>query len=568
VKSSKTYPAFIFRQRPGSPIQVAFVAPSSEIDSWARVPTKRTGNIRNFQRAELPAHIKEVATFFKDERNASPTSVVVGFDPIRAKEAIKVEAEDGPLASAKIEPGAPVSGKIVIEWPVDPDAQTSAERIERIVAWRPQLEAYIFDELRDITGLDTAKIKTLAVRLATGIRSGELRGFDVEDDATESEHSSEETENDSIDNEVEGVGIDDLPDDIRAALNGQSPGERQVILGRLWFLGQLQEDLLKPLSEDRLTVLYREVYDELKPGILIDGQHRVMGTKTIGNVPFLVTALPGADWPELAFQFIVTNRTAKRVPESLLISIVGNSLSKQQRDDIDNRLRDANIRVGLIEAVMMVHEDEQSPFYGMLAFGLKNEAGFLDAAAMRGKVIKLWYERQPPVRELFDHFCQGRLLAERTDYWKSEQLWFEFFITFWSVVKDRYQGSDVFSSELRDKRLKTPASRLMTATVLMIFQDTLLKSLLKYLQEKATTDKVPIAEALPNADAFGKLVTNRLERLTPEFFQGWQLTGFDGSRGVREDLAEAILLVVSGALTVPKLKEGKNLHRLFKESGR
>ena len=41
----------------------------------------------------------------------------------------------------------------------------------------------------------------------------------------------------------------------------------------------------------------------------------------------------------------------------------------------------------LIEAVMRVHEDEQSPFYGMIAFGLKDEKGFLDAAAMRGKVI-------------------------------------------------------------------------------------------------------------------------------------------------------------------------------------
>jgi hypothetical protein len=288
-----------------------------------------------------------------------------------------------------------------------------------------------------------------------------------------------------------------------------------------------------------------------------------MGTKRIANVPFLVTALPRADWPELAFQFIVTNRTARRVPESLLISIVGNSLSKEQRDDIDSRLRDANIRVGLIEAVMMVHEDEQSPFYGLLAFGLKNEAGFLDAAAMRGKVIKPWYERQPPVRDLLDHFCQGRLRAERTEYWKSEQLWFEFFVNFWSAVKDRYNGSDVFSVELRERNLKTPVSKLMTATVLMIFQKAVLSSLHEYLRNKATTEKIPISEAIPNADALTSLVRNRLERLTPEFFQGWQLQGFDGSRAPREDLADAIKLVVTGEHTVSQLKVGKFRHRLF-----
>ena len=132
-----------------------------------------------------------------------------------------------------------------------------------------------------------------------------------------------------------------------------------------------------------LQDLAEEIHDELKPGLLIDGQHRVRGSRPLGEIPFLVCALPTAQWPELAFQFIVTNRTAKKVKESLLISIVGNSLSKTQRADIEVRLRDAGIRVGLIEAVMRVHEDESSPFFGSLQFGLKGERGFIDAAAFR-----------------------------------------------------------------------------------------------------------------------------------------------------------------------------------------
>jgi hypothetical protein len=495
--------------------------------------------------------------------------VVVGFDPIRAKTAVRVATDDGDFDEGALEPGAPLTGRITIDWPADPDAQTNADRITCIMEWRPKLEAFIFEELSDISGLETTKIARLAARIASGIRGGELRGFEVDDDvAVTEEEDPGEMENDSSNDDLEGGGSDELPADIRAELEGQSPGERQVVLGRLWFLGQLQAELLGSWSEERLRRLYREVYDELKPGILIDGQHRIMGTKRIANVPFLVTALPRADWPELAFQFIVTNRTARRVPESLLISIVGNSLSKEQRDDIDTRLRDANIRVGLIEAVMMVHEDEQSPFYGLLAFGLKNEPGFLDAAAMRGKVIKLWYERLPPVRALFDHFCQGRLLSEKTDYWKSEQLWFDFFTIFWSAVRDRYLGSDVFSDELRDKRLKTPVSRLMTATVLMIFQKTILSSFYEFLLKKAATDRIPISESIPTPETLATKVGNLLERLTPEFFQGWQLSGFDGSRGAREDLAEAIELVVSGERTVSQLKEGRYQHRLFKESGR
>lgn len=560
MNKSQRYPAILFRQRDGAPLQVAFVAPSSDIDSWARVPTKRTGNIRNFQRAAMAKHVKEVETFFTDKHNASPTSVVVGFDPVRSDKAVKVEPAD----NSEIAPGAPVSGSLSIEWLVDPDPQGRPEIIAQIVEWRPRLEAFVLEELRDITSMSQDALVALAKRIADGFRAGELREIDVDESGSDAE--SEEADSD----DAETADLDDspLPADIREALAGLSPGERSVILGRLWFLGQLDRDLLLAWGEDRLQQLYREVYDEMKPGILIDGQHRVMGTRRLPNVAFLVTALPAADWSELAFQFIVTNGTAKRVPESLLISIVGNSLSKRQRADIETRLRDANIRVGLIEAVMMIHENEDSPFHGLLAFGLKKESGFLDAAAMQRKVVKLWYERQSPVRELFDHLCKGRLMSERTDYWKSEALWYEFFRAFWSTVETRYEGSDVFSSELKDKTKKTPASRLMTATALMIFQETLLESLLKYFKDRETTEGSPIATAIPNADAFTTLVSNKLEKLTPEFFQGWELTGFDGSKGARDDLAEAIQLVVSGGATVSKLKDDSKgkAHRLFKKT--
>ena len=63
---TKEYPAFIFKQRSQSPIQVSFVATSADLDSWARVPTKRTGDIRNFQRAEIPNHIKEVKRWLNE----------------------------------------------------------------------------------------------------------------------------------------------------------------------------------------------------------------------------------------------------------------------------------------------------------------------------------------------------------------------------------------------------------------------------------------------------------------------------------------------------------------------
>ena len=62
------------------------------------------------------------------------------------------------------------------------------------------------------------------------------------------------------------------------------------------------------------------------------------------------------------------------------------------------------------------------------------------------------------------------------------------FINFWSAVKQRYDGTTVFSSELVDKNKKAPASKLMTATVLKIFQETVLEFLLQHLKQKSATE--------------------------------------------------------------------------------
>jgi len=555
-------------------LQASFVATSSDIDSWARVPTKRTGNIRNFQRAELPQHVNEVMRFFKDnDTNASPTAVVVGFDPIRSLGRIElVDAGGKAITKETVHPGKPVIGKLTITVSEEPDAKTTPELVQSIVEHFDLVQRFIFQELADITGLTGEGLKLLMSEFQDRAKQGkpDLSSMDASDEDDDVEPEDEDDDSGAAAGGGENDGRSstrDLSDRARTALGGLTPSEQQVVIGRLEFLARMQQPILGDLPEDVLLQIAREVRDEVKPALLIDGQHRVMGTRGLPNIPFLVCAMPDAAWPELAFQFIVTNHTAKRVQESLLINIVGNSLSKIQRAAIEDRLRDSGIKVGLIEAVMKVHEDETSPFFGLLAFGLKDESGFLDAAALRNKVIQLWYERKTPVLELFDHFCQGRLKRDRTDYWKSEDLWFDFFIAFWSAVRERYQGSDVFSKELAEKGkktpLRTPVSKLMTATVLKIFQETILANIAKYVREKEQKEGVAIADSIRNSTVFMELVKNSLKPLTPEFFQGWTITGFDGSRGARDDLAEAITLVVEDGKSVAVLK--KQPHRLYKE---
>lgn len=549
----RIYRSLFYRQRADAPLQVAFVAPSSEIAAWSRVPTKKTANIRNFQRAEIPQHVKEVSKFFSDSHNSSPTAVVVGFDPSRSLGRVSLLGEDAtsPFDEAAMEPGSPAEGFFRVEWSDAGEPETRDEMIASIVSFRGNLERILYGELEEVTHLAPEILQRLSAGIEAALSSGRDRDLEALDE------DSEEDEDFSL-------SPDDLSENLRGLLAGLSPSECQVAIGRLALIARTRDSLLRRpnLQLEDLSRLVREVSDECKPGLLIDGQHRVHGTKRIGRIPFLVTAIPHAAWPELAFQFIVTNRTARKVPESLLISIVGNSLSREQRGNIEERLREAGIRVGLIEAVMRVHEDETSPFYRMLAFGVKPEAGFIDAAAMRGKVIHLWFERKKPIDILFDHFCQGKKKGDRTEYWKDEELWFVFFVEFWNAVKSRYVGSSVFSDEL-DADGK-PISKLMTATVLKIFQDTTLDYLERYLRDKQSTEGIPLSTSLPTAERFGDLVRNALTPLTPDFFTEWSLTGFDGSKGAREDLSDAILKVLKREKTVAQLKSPNRTHRLFK----
>lgn len=57
------YNGFAYRQVKNGPIIFSFVVTSSEIDGWAKVPTKLTTQPRNFQRAENQNHVKDIRFF-------------------------------------------------------------------------------------------------------------------------------------------------------------------------------------------------------------------------------------------------------------------------------------------------------------------------------------------------------------------------------------------------------------------------------------------------------------------------------------------------------------------------
>lgn len=124
-----------------------------------------------------------------------------------------------------------------------------------------------------------------------------------------------------------------------------------------------------------------------KPGLIIDGQHRVRGATAHSKLLNLnVVAFIGGDEAERAFQFVVINNTATRVSRDHIKALNLNFDEKR----LNNRLlASAGLSLGLDspsrEDLYVI--DTTEPFKGLLKWP-RNEAGFIPPNAVEGALAE------------------------------------------------------------------------------------------------------------------------------------------------------------------------------------
>lgn len=518
------------------------VATSADVFDWATVPVKKVGNLRNFQRPEIKKHVEDIQKYFSQySNNCSPSSIVVGF-----RTAPKCLGQDGKdLQKEKVLPGEPpTQGFIEIEYSDAPQATSTAEL-------RSALGVLVADEIqstRALIGHSGAEI----------FDPGEAISEDASTDTTDDQADDDE-EADSD----EGDSAEDQDDDLSVA----SADSSEIVKQRRDYLEYLEALDVNSLDDNDLRENLAALRDIRKPGLIIDGQHRIRGTKQ-DDIAFAITALPDAPWPELAFQFIVLNKAARKVHDSLLISIVGFSLADDELRDIEQRLDDSGIPVPLYQGVIRVHEDPQSPFKKMLRFRLDNDPGIIDAAAARTKLVDFWFKCR--VYPLVKHLMPGKTKKEKLHAWQASSLWFDYFCAFWNAAKSYYEDNSSLWDRALEEDGRTPSSKLLRATILGLTQETIIR----YMREALTTEikndptkKKKMKVLLPDLETFKTFCALYFGRLKPEFFQDWgsAAQGFDGSKGVRDAYCEAVTDVISGDKTIPQVKSGPNPNLIFKK---
>jgi hypothetical protein len=312
-----------------APWLVSFVATAEDLLSWAGIPRRTDNEMMGFQRAYEESRVERAKKFFQQfGLNQSPTSIVLGIHrPLEGEPvAVSLGFDASSDAEAAIRPCS-----LTVDLEGEPPLETLRNRL------RKQIEARLAEDQADSAGSDE---------------------FDDGDGSyAEEEVTAPET---AADNEIPAAADGPAPD---GESDEVDEDDEEIELGR----SLLRNLLLRLDDEIWCTNNSTDLRDLGKPATIIDGQHRVLGAALCEqNIPFSVIALINCSWAEQVFQFTVVNYTAKGIPDQFITANAALSLTANELQLLEERLRQAGVKVIEYELMRVINFDPESPFYELI----------------------------------------------------------------------------------------------------------------------------------------------------------------------------------------------------------
>ena len=166
-----------------------------------------------------------------------------------------------------------------------------------------------------------------------------------------------------------------------------------------------------------------------KPGLVIDGQHRLLGIQAMGvDLHIPVVAILNADDAEKAFQFVVINNKASKVPADHIKAL------RLNVDEGTVSMRLQKVRLGFgstLPSVKVADTADESPFKGIIDWELNEK----DVRKVQPTAIEA----------AVSHIMQQQKLFEDKDF--AEQ----FFFSMWNAIKETYPDAWAGESKLISK---------------------------------------------------------------------------------------------------------------------
>jgi len=293
--------------------------------------------------------------------------------------------------------------------------------------------------------------------------------------------------------DTEGGG---MPDSYIAALTGEL---RQAV------------DDMSSLPAEREAAIRNYIESVSKPGLIIDGQHRVFGAKDVSqtDIRLPIILIPGLEIGEQVFHFYVLNNKAKPLSPTELRRTISTSLSNAEIDALWKRFEDAGVNPEATRWTHKISTDANSPFRDLIDFGLGG-SGFIKENVAYQVVSK--FVNMPR---------KYRILYSDIPAWQQgsdERL--IYFYEFWSAIRERY--ADVWA-----EGVKSRSSQFFYKAAMLVLQEFILDFLVQVMNVRRVEGKPS-----PFADfgELGQYVKASLADLPPAFFTAeWQEKQLDTS---------------------------------------
>lgn len=273
------------------------------------------------------------------------------------------------------------------------------------------------------------------------------------------------------------------------------------------------------LPEERQRAITEYIEGASKPGLIIDGQHRVFGAAALGKDALLpVVLLPGLAHAEQVFQFYVLNSKAKPLTASELRRIVSTSLTNQDIEELYKRFKQAGVNADEARWTLEMDTRPDSPFRSRIDFGYGKQ-GALIKENVADQIVRAFMMMPRKYRPL---------TVPLGDQWIDVETRLSIFFWFWKAIKQQY--AEAWAQAEADAE-KGRLNQLFYKVALLTLQRFVLDHFLTGLSYRPGQPPPFSTE-----EEVGKMVAFTLQTLPADFFaKEWKTKQIDTKPG-REEL--------------------------------
>jgi hypothetical protein len=290
------------------------------------------------------------------------------------------------------------------------------------------------------------------------------------------------------------------------------------------YIASLAQELTLALQDwDNLNPERRKAIEEYiegvsKPGLIIDGQHRVIGAKNVSDhdVTLPVIVLHGLPHEEQVFQFYVLNSKAKPLRPTELRRITSTSLTNSEIDALYQRFRTAGVDANEARWTYEMNTSPDSVFRDLLDFGFGTASAVIPEN-VADQLVRA-FMKMPRSR-------YSALMDPVAGRWNDANERLRIFFDFWRAIREVY--SAVWEEAVNASK-KGEQRQIFTKVALLTLQRFILDRFVTALPYRSRSAPPPFA----TAEATKEMVQSTLANLPAEFFsREWKVKQMDTSAG-------------------------------------